>query len=264
MTNYISIYASQGGFDSRLFFPAMLRAQTVGTGTSPTECSYDYEYAGKHYATQFEGHDFASHDWIDFSGYATSAKILQYVDDEPQTIATVSMFLDPDNEAGIPIDSAAWMTPDALIATLQIFGGGMLSFLGNTGADKLFGSSYGDYFNGENGHDRLTGYGGNDQFLFDAIGTANFDHITDFSHAHDVIQLDHSDDGLFPGVTNGNLNKTFHDITSQAEDGNDRILYNHNTGKLFYDEDGKGGEAPIIFAVLDNHTKLDIRDFDVV
>ena len=74
------------------------------------------------------------------------------------------------------------MTPDALLLQAANEGGSVFNLLGGTGKDKLCGSSFDDYVNGESGNDTRTGYAGKDQFLFDAIGKTNADHITDYDH----------------------------------------------------------------------------------
>jgi Ca2+-binding RTX toxin-like protein len=270
MSTGISIYAEPGGFDSRLFFPATLYLEAQQTFLSGNGSGYihgeiSYLFGGAEYTVGFEGHNFGFNANHDSHGIATSGYVDKVVGGVTTRIATMSIFPDADNSFdGLPVNSIAWMTPDSLVHQLTSSGGVHLSLLGNTGADKLFGTNLGDYFNGEGGRDRMTGYRGNDQFLFDAIGNNNFDHITDFTHARDKILLDRSDDiTLFAGVTVGNLGRTFHDITSAPEQADDRILYNHNTGRLFYDPDGRGGSAAVLFAVLDNHARLDIRDFDI-
>jgi hypothetical protein len=39
---------------------------------------------------------------------------------------------------------------------------------------------------------------------------------------------------------------------TKAHDASDRIIYDTDTGKLFYDDDGKGGHDSVLFAVLSN------------
>ena len=139
-----------------------------------------------------------------------------------------------------------------------------MSFYGADGHDVLFGTSSGDFLYGGTGNDTLTGNGGEDQFVFDAIGKANVDHIADFQKTLDSITLDLSGNTVFAGVTAKNLEHTFHDITKEAEQSDDRIIYNHDTGDLSYDPDGSGDQKAVIFAHLHNHAKLFASSFEVI
>jgi hypothetical protein len=37
-----------------------------------------------------------------------------------------------------------------------------------------------------------------------------------------------------------------------TQDSNDRVLYNSDNGRLYFDKDGLGGSAPKLIAILDN------------
>ena len=50
-------------------------------------------------------------------------------------------------------------------------------------------------------------------------------------------------------------------IGKNAHDHNDHLIYNAKNGKLFYDDDGKGGDHKVLFAVLDKHLDLHASDF---
>ena len=45
-----------------------------------------------------------------------------------------------------------------------------------------------------------------------------------------------------------------------AHDGSDRIIYNRNSGALFYDRDGTGPAAKQLIAILDLHLALTHAD----
>ena len=45
---------------------------------------------------------------------------------------------------------------------------------------------------------------------------------------------------------------------------NDFLIYEQSSGKLFYDEDGHGGAAKVLFAQLDPGTHLSASDFWVI
>ena len=49
-----------------------------------------------------------------------------------------------------------------------------------------------------------------------------------------------------------------------AQDANDRIIYDSNTGTLLYDSDGDGGTAAIQFATVSTGLALTNLDFLVV
>jgi cysteinyl-tRNA synthetase len=52
----------------------------------------------------------------------------------------------------------------------------------------------------------------------------------------------------------------FH-LGTAAADAGDRIIYDQPTGRLYYDPDGTGARAQVLFAVLDNHAAITSVDF---
>lgn len=133
------------------------------------------------------------------------------------------------------------------------------TLVGLSGNDTLSAGSGSDRINGGNGNDRLTGGSGADRFFFDAIGSANADRILDFSVANDTIFLDRSD---FTRITaNGTLNADAFHTGSAAADAEDRIIYNEATGQLFYDSDGTGAAAAVLFANVGTDVPLTNADF---
>ncbi len=144
------------------------------------------------------------------------------------------------------------------------FGSDKLS--GNGGKDVLLGGSGNDTMDGNSGNDTLVGSGGNDHFRFSsALVASNADVISDFYAPTDTIDLSHT---IFHGIGNaGTVLSTaaFHAIHSGgALDSSDRIVYNKDTGDLFYDADGSGAAAAIKFAHLDSLPALSHSDFYVV
>ena len=49
-------------------------------------------------------------------------------------------------------------------------------------------------------------------------------------------------------------------VGTKAKDGNDHVIYNSKTGALYFDDDGKGGDAKVKIAVLDHHPTLTHHD----
>lgn len=121
---------------------------------------------------------------------------------------------------------------------------------GNGGKDTLSGGKGNDTLNGGVGNDSLTGGVGGDHFRFDtALGSSNVDVITDFAIGTDKIELDDAIFAAIGGTLTGNEFRKGAGLTA-AVDANDFIIYDTNTGKLYYDAGGNGGPAPIHFATL--------------
>jgi Ca2+-binding RTX toxin-like protein len=135
---------------------------------------------------------------------------------------------------------------------------------GNALANSITGNAAANTLNGAGGIDRLTGGGGADSFLFDSLlnATTNVDEILDFSAAADTIALDRT---VFAGVgALGTLSAAAFQTGTAALDANDRIIYDSATGRIFYDADGSGNGAAILFAVVDPKTALTNADFNIV
>ena len=96
-----------------------------------------------------------------------------------------------------------------------------------------------------------------------ALSKSNADKIADFKHDTDKIVLD---DAIFskigPSLSKGEFYAKAG--ATKAHDGNDRIIYDKATGKLYYDDDGKGGHAAVLFAKLSGHPTIDAGDFAIV
>jgi VCBS repeat-containing protein len=138
---------------------------------------------------------------------------------------------------------------------------------GNAGNDSIDGGSGKDTVDGGLGSDQLKGSAQADWFRFSSkLGATNVDKIADFTHDTDFLALD---DAIFANI--GGTMDDFEFVkgrgATKAKDGDDRIIYDTKTGKLFYDDDGNksGGHAPIHFATLTNKpASLDYGDFAIV
>ena len=128
---------------------------------------------------------------------------------------------------------------------------------GNGGNDKLFGSL---------GNDTLIGGAGNDLFFFDtkANATTNRDTITDFSNVsgnNDTIYLENA---IYTTLAAGSLGGAFQsNATGLATDADDRIIYETDTGNLFYDVNGSAAGGSIQFATLTGAPAITAADFVV-
>ncbi|MDF2466241.1 MAG: hypothetical protein K0Q43_4476 [Ramlibacter sp.] len=137
---------------------------------------------------------------------------------------------------------------------------------GGAGIDTIFGDGGNDTLIGGLGSDSLDGGAGLDAFRFDAALGTNVDTIENFVVADDVIQLDRAIFTTLPRVK-GKFVVTDAQffIGAAANDTSDRIIYNDQTGALFYDADGTGATAAVQFATLvDVVGTLSAADFAVV
>jgi len=142
-------------------------------------------------------------------------------------------------------------------------GAGKDSLDGGAGTDTLSGGSGNDILNGGRGHDRLTGGTGSDVFRFGiAVTASSSDRLLDFSSADDRIQFDNA---VFAQLgANGALAAAAFRLGAAAADASDRIVYNQATGQLFYDADGSGAGAAVLFATLTGNPALTASDFTVI
>jgi serralysin len=154
-------------------------------------------------------------------------------------------------------------TGNALGNTLT--GNGAANVLkGAGGIDTLNGGAGGDTLYGGTGNDTLNGGTGADKFMFDAAlgATTNVDRISDFSIIDDTIGLDMSYFTKLTG-TGALAASAFYQGTG-AHDADDRIIYDSAAGKLYYDADGTGVEAPVLFGLLGTGLALTSADFLVL
>lgn len=132
---------------------------------------------------------------------------------------------------------------------------------GGNGKDTLAGGAGPDKLDGGKGDDLLNGGKGTDQYLFTVAPGNGVDTIAKLQ-AGEKIRLD---DAGFTAIGGpGTLQSDYFVKGSKAKDGDDHIVYKKKDGKIFYDEDGAGGDGKILFAKVDKGTQLDHTDFVVI
>ena len=144
----------------------------------------------------------------------------------------------------------------------SLFGfGGDDTLIGGSGRDRLSGGAGYDWLFGGSGNDILTGGSGPDDFHFDTplSSTGNVDQITDFTIGSDAIFLNRD---IFRGIgSDGVLNPNAFVEGTSARDAADRIIYDQANGRIFYDADGTGSAAAVLFATVTPGTNLEAVDF---
>lgn len=218
---------------------------TVKTGLAG---GYEMELAPGSYTVSFSG-----------SGFSTTSKQIN--------IGSKNVKLDLiDPTASIPTASSGTIMGTTGADTLQGTAGnnvimglaGRDMIRGNAGNDRIDGGAGNDKLAGNAGTDVLTGGSGKDIFVFDSLFAGAIDTITDYSPIDDTIQLDKA---IFTGLPTGKLNTAAFHIGTTAHDASDRIIYNSQTGALYYDADGIGGVSGQQFAQLTGSLALTHADF---
>jgi Ca2+-binding RTX toxin-like protein len=149
------------------------------------------------------------------------------------------------------------------VERLTLTGTAAVNGTGNALNNTLTGNSGNNILNGGIGSDALTGGSGADTFVFNtALGTSNVDRITDFNSDADTIRLENA---VFAGLEAGTLAApAFLSNTSGfAADASDRIIYESDTGRLYFDSDGTGVAERVHFATLTTGLTLTSADFFV-
>lgn len=165
------------------------------------------------------------------------------------------------------VSSASFYRLDGNVERLIINGSSTtyaIDLTGNDTDNEIHGNDGANVIDGKFGRDVLYGYGGADTFTFASllVGGDNVDQVVDFQVGVDRIALD---DATFAGLTPGALSANAFRFGTEAQDADDRILYDSVTGNLYFDSDGNGtGALPIHFANLHEGLALTASDFFIV
>jgi Ca2+-binding RTX toxin-like protein len=149
------------------------------------------------------------------------------------------------------------------LENLVLTGSTAINGTGNGAANRLTGNGANNVLNGGAGSDTMTGGSGSDSFVFDkTLGASNVDRITDYNVAADTIRIDNA---VFSGLSAGALagSAFVRNSTGNAADASDRIIYESDTGKLYFDRDGTGSAAKVHFATISTGLSLTQADFFV-
>ena len=142
-------------------------------------------------------------------------------------------------------------------------GAGDINATGNELNNVIVGNEGANVIAGGLGNDTLTGGLGADTFVFDSAlnKTKNVDTITDFSTSDDTIDLSHS---IFSALTSGAVTASEFHVGATATTSGQHIIYDSGTGNLYYDSDGSGSHAEMLFAHLTAGLALTEANFFVV
>ena len=87
--------------------------------------------------------------------------------------------------------------------------------------------------------------------------------VVDFNVKDDTIQLD---DAVYSALALGPLAQdAFHKSkVGVAHDADDRIIYDKDSGRIFYDADGDGVGVGLLIATIGKNLSLTYKDFEIV
>lgn len=131
---------------------------------------------------------------------------------------------------------------------------------GHGGNDTIYGGTGDDRLHGGKGHDILYGEAGKDVFVFKEFQSTDSDEIVDFKHKTDMIGIDGD---YLTAFKSGKFTPDEFYLGTKAHDGNDFLIYDKNSGNLYYDDDGNGGHKQHLLATLDHKPTLTAADFQI-
>jgi Ca2+-binding RTX toxin-like protein len=168
-----------------------------------------------------------------------------------RALVTVNHTLNANVEIGAIITAASGITLTGNADGNTLFGNSGNDMLNGGGGNDAFSAGAGnDRVAGGLGNDGMSGGAGADTFAFDTALNAvtNVDFIADFVVADDTVALSRAIFDQLAGGGGSTLLAAEFRAGAAAADADDRIIVDGATGNLFYDPDGTGGAAQVLFA----------------
>ena len=152
------------------------------------------------------------------------------------------------------------------LENLQLRTSASINGTGNSIANVITGNTGNNVINGLGGNDTLTGSTGHDSFVFTTAlnASTNVDHITDFSVVDDTIQVDNAIFAALGGNGTLTADQFVANASGTAANANQHIIYETDTGWLYYDSNGSAAGGSTHFATLAANLALTNADFVVV
>ncbi|HEX2552562.1 MAG TPA: calcium-binding protein [Microvirga sp.] len=143
-------------------------------------------------------------------------------------------------------------------------GAGDDGLLGSSGNDSLRGGEGDDVLRGGTGADALSGGAGADAFVYGGLDEGG-DRIAGFTTGEDRIALDRALFGAAPPAAGALDPELFAaNAGGVATEADDRLVYDTDSGELFFDADGSGSGAAVLLATLTGAPTLAAGDFVVI
>lgn len=133
---------------------------------------------------------------------------------------------------------------------------------GGDGKDRVLGGLGDDSLSGGRGKDQLRGGGDADRFVFNSF-REGFDTIADFRRAEgDRIVVSKS--GFGGGLKLGKLRSSRFTLGSSSTDDRAGFVFDDDSGRLFFDRDGQGGDKQVLIAKFSGGASLNRSSILVV
>jgi Ca2+-binding RTX toxin-like protein len=172
--------------------------------------------------------------------------------------------VEADNAGTDQIFSSIGYTLRPFVENLTLTGAANINTTANVLGNKLVGNSGNNIIDGMAGADVMSGGGGSDTFGFTtSLVSGNIDTITDFSVVADKIRLTHTIFNAIAGTGTLSAAQFAANASGTAQDANDHIIYETDTGKLFYDSNGSAAGGSVQFAKLSSGLALTANDFSI-
>lgn len=135
--------------------------------------------------------------------------------------------------------------------------------VGNDADNVISGGVGDDWLSGRYGTDTMSGGAGADTFEFDTyLGFHEVDRILDFEHGVDKIALTTR---VFKALGDqGSLNPDFFEVGTRPSSVDSHIIYDSNTGTVYYDADGSASPVWLPICTVTPGTQLTSSDFIVI
>jgi Ca2+-binding RTX toxin-like protein len=151
------------------------------------------------------------------------------------------------------------------VERLVLVGSANIAGSGNALNNTVYGNAGNNLLNGGFGNDILRGGAGQDTFLFNTgLASINIDTITDYNVAADTMRLENAVFAAVAGTGVLTAAQFARNTSGVAQDLNDRIVYEIDTGRLFYDSNGSAAGGHVQFAALAANLGITNADFFVV
>ena len=136
---------------------------------------------------------------------------------------------------------------------------------GNRLDNVIIGNPFDNVIAGREGRDTLQGQAGADAFVFDrAYGGDNVDRIIDFNtneaNEGDTLMMRSP---YFGGLAVGTLDAELFVAGTQAQDANDRFIFDRASGQLWFDADGTGAADQQLIATFERNALVTASDIEI-